>query len=64
MSEITHLASAAADLLIADCHLPPFRHDEAARIIQDALDLAATNKAKETIHPSSPAPVADNGGPS
>ena len=47
MSEITHLASAAADLLISDCQLAPFRRDEAARIIQDTLDWAEKTKPKD-----------------
>ena len=38
MSEISHYARAGAERLQADCQLAAFRKDEAARIIQDAMD--------------------------
>ena len=38
MSEITSRAEMAANLLMEDCQLASFRKDEAARIVQDAMD--------------------------
>lgn len=43
MSDISHYARAGAERLQADCHLAAFRKDEAARIIQDAIDWEMNN---------------------
>ena len=47
MSEISHYAWTAAKRLMADCQLATFRRDEAARIIQDAMDWAEVDEANE-----------------
>lgn len=61
MSEITQQAWTAAKRLMADCQLAPFRRDEAARIVQDAMDWAKADEAqaaKETEVPQrAPSPA-------
>lgn len=61
MSDITRYAWTAAKRLMADCQLATFRRDEAARIVQDAMDWANADKAqaaKETEVPQrAPAPA-------